>query len=879
MLAFPILLASAGAAPEFQAPQDFPAPRIVAGSLDGEFRAHGDFDADGDIDVLQFTGSVLGWTGYRVFTNDGVGNLTAGPVANFNFPAAYTSGALQPFVADFDGDGRLDFAIARDGSAAAAGEGVEFFLGDGAGSFPTRHLVAISTPRWVAVGNLDGDAAAEIAVDNTDANFDRRLGWIDFQGGVPVRLPTLLVTPGVVPSPFVFTVVDVDGNGSDDIVATANTAANFDTVQFFPSVAGVPTVGASFSMPLSMRNVNHRIHAGDLDLDGDRDLLVLKMTVTDPGPELQVYERTAIGWTQRPSQVVLTPNTTWIQPHTSVLADWNGDFLLDVVSGSSRLDVLQNVGGLVFAQGFEALSTGQQASGGAFDIDGDGDADFVGSNSILFGNGTFVLPTTEPLLVALPRVRDLEEDGDLDFVNNGQGFFLRNDGTGAFTLGQRFFPSPGGNTWGAPIAYADFDGNGRKEHLAMLFFQPFPSPMAPFTPLGMWRIEDDGNDGFLLPVAATVSPDIIPSPTAVVTNEDPNYGVADIDNDGDLDLLITGGYRENDGTGMLSTFVAAWSGRARMAGDVDGDGRLDVVSTEIVVGGTQVVVWRNTTAGFVGIHSAVVAGRANARLVDLDGDSDLDLAVAPMDVAGLHLYENLGGAFATATPLPFAKIPYIDRIGIRDLDSDGILDLVLPAQATGPLGAIYDTIAHLRGTGVALGFDRVSDYVVFGGTLGLLDIDADGDFDSVGASILRGTRAPVDSGRVRQFGEGGVGTAGIRPVLGSTGPVISTSSQDELRIVRGTAGAIAILAFGLIETTITTPFLPGLFVHVGDPEVVVLPPLAGNPALVAGGELQIPLPNLPLLAGFTVVAQVLSVDAGAPSGWAASNGLAITFGL
>jgi hypothetical protein len=857
-------------------PQDFPTPHVVIASLGGEFRAHGDFDSDGDVDLLHFAGSITGWTGYCVFTNDGSGHFTPGPVTPFQFPAAYTVGTLRPCVGDFDGDGALDFVIARDGAAAAVGEGIEFFLGDGTGAFPARVLVPIATPRWVAIGDMDGDAALEVAVDNIDANYDRRLGWIDFQGGVPVRLPTLLLTPGAVPMPFVFAVVDGDGDGNDDVVATAAAVQAHDTVQFFPTVAGVPTVGAAFTVPAVMRDVNHRIHAGDLDGDGDRDLLVLQMLPTDVGPNVQVYERTGGGWVQRPVQSVPTPGTGWIQPHATALADWNGDGRLDVLSSSARLDVLRGIGGLAFAEGFEALSTGQREGGGACDVDGDGDPDFVAGNSILLGDGSFTTAAIAALPFVPARIRDLEGDGDLDFDSNGPGSFARNDATGAFAVAGRLFPPASPDSWSAPMAWADFDGNGRPEHLVMRFHQPFPSPMAPFTPLGMWRIEEDGNDGYLAPVAATVAPDVVAAPPGATQGDDPHWGTGDADDDGDVDLLLDGGYRANDGTGMLSVFVAAYTGRGRAVADFDGDGVPDLVSTAYTPPTTTVLVWRGNGAGFTNVFGATVPGRANARFVDLDGDLDLDLAVAATDAAGLHLFENVAGTYATRAPLPFAKVLHLDRIGVGDCDGDGVLDLVVPAQAIGPLSVSYDTVARLHGTGMALGFDRMVDHLTHP-IMGLVDIDADGDLDAVGNYLLRSTRAPANHGAVRQYGAGGSGTAGIRPVLGATGPVLSTSSQDELRLVRGTAGAAGVLVFGLVEATLTTPSLPGLFVHVGDPTFVPLPPLGGNPALAGGGELVLPLPNLPL-PGLTVVAQVFVVDAAAPSGWAATNGLALTFG-
>ena len=224
-----------------QAPQDFPTPRVIAEATDGEFRAHGDFDHDGDVDLLHFRGSVLDWTGVRVFENVGDGDFVPGPETLFHFPASYTSGRLQPFVGDFDGDSNLDFVIARDGAGAALGEGLEFFFGDGSLGWSSRALLPMATPRWIAIGDIDGDAALEVAVSHIDASYQNMLSWVDVQGGVPIALPPYVLTAGVAPTVIVFDVVDVDGDGLDDIAATATAGSVVDRVQFFPTVAVLPT--------------------------------------------------------------------------------------------------------------------------------------------------------------------------------------------------------------------------------------------------------------------------------------------------------------------------------------------------------------------------------------------------------------------------------------------------------------------------------------------------------------------------------------------------------------------------------------------------------------------------------------------------------------
>ncbi len=147
-----------------QSPRDFPSAVLVPEALNGEFVGNGDFDGDGDRDLLHFTGTITSWTGVRVFRNNGGGVFTPGPVTTFAFPVPYQSPQLQPLVGDFNGDGKLDFVIKRTGSPIPTGQGIEFFLGDGAGGIAARQLLPLVGSGWIAVGNCDGDTAAEVAV-------------------------------------------------------------------------------------------------------------------------------------------------------------------------------------------------------------------------------------------------------------------------------------------------------------------------------------------------------------------------------------------------------------------------------------------------------------------------------------------------------------------------------------------------------------------------------------------------------------------------------------------------------------------------------------------------------------------------------------------
>jgi hypothetical protein len=285
---------------------------------------------------------------------------------------------------------------------------------------------------------------------------------------------------------------------------------------------------------------------------------------------------------------------------------------------------------------------------------------------------------------------------------------------------------------------------------------------------------------------------------------------ADFDGDGDKDLayvaaptnadLRSGGYlgvRLNDGKGKLGaeTRVAADDGPTHLAaGDLNRDGRPDLVVTAREITSDTVSVYLNTGSGFGPRTSYKTAGGPQAvALADLDGDGDLDVVVAgfadpqrgpgrpatgiathlnagdgslggptiygardegePFDVAtgdfnrdgrpdvavadfnfglaGQNVYVYLGtGGGALGAPALYATGPASD-IATADLDRDGDDDIAV--------GSDRATVLLATGDG---GFAAPREYAPSSGgsaqELALGELDGDGDTDiAAGPEALR----------------------------------------------------------------------------------------------------------------------------------------------
>ena len=252
---------------------------------------------------------------------------------------------------------------------------------------------------------------------------------------------------------------------------------------------------------------------------------------------------------------------------------------------------------------------------------------------------------------------------------------------------------------------------------------------------------------------------------------------ADLDGDGDQDLLVAAfGYRKAGSVLVLENRTGDWA-RPRFSPlvldprpgavralplDVNGDGRLDVVSAvaqeheEVVayvrgegLAFTPVVLWKAPHANW---------GLSGMSLADLDADGDTDVLLANGDTFDDSLLKPYHGLAwlerTTAPPGPasfayhrLAALPGPHAVEAADLDGDGDLDVVssaLVAGGGGDLDARLPAVVWLEQTGrrrferrlLKLGAPRHA-------ALAAGDYDRDGDIDIVTGNMA--TTGPMEA--------------------------------------------------------------------------------------------------------------------------------------
>ncbi|QHT69177.1 T9SS type A sorting domain-containing protein [Rhodocytophaga rosea] len=259
---------------------------------------------------------------------------------------------------------------------------------------------------------------------------------------------------------------------------------------------------------------------------------------------------------------------------------------------------------------------------------------------------------------------DYDNDNDLDILLTG----TTNDGLGISRIYKNingiFSDANAGlaGIFAGMAVWADIDNDGDQDVL----LAGTTDPSEPITRIYILE------NGIYTPAASSLTD---------VTNGSISLG--DYDNDGDLDILLTGTstsgdiatiYQNTAGTfsAIQTDNITGNSGGSVAWGDYDMDGDLDI----LITGTNGTFIYVNTQGKFTNIQAGLPAAEhGKAAWGDYDNDGDLDFILSG-NTSGILIYKNANGVFNQTETI---NLPTLTNIAISwgDYDNDKDLDILV----------------------------------------------------------------------------------------------------------------------------------------------------------------------------------------------------------
>ena len=642
-------------------------------------------------------------------------------------------GGKDVLYADLDGDNDQDLIVSGfDGATYIA-------LGDGNGDFSSQPVRIPADP--LEVGDLNGDGRFDLLANgggylvilyNLGPAADG--SW----AGFPLIDPLDCGDPGVAclsPTSSLLdaTLADLDNDDDLDILVQDG------VVKLFRNQ------GASGWNMEALDFAVWKLAAGDLNNDGRVDLIGVVGQPYNPLFFLyKVYWQQSGSYTAATAVEIPGVYSIFALPKDIALGDLNGDHWLDIIATIQQSfsdhwgGVLQiiNDGGtftpvVLVEGGFYGADIG--------DVDGDGDLDIAltaspvqthNGNSMPYpdrvllnnGAGTFDQALnlddgyTDSYGVALV---DADGDSDLDIVlahSSQTALYVNQSASG---WGMQFL---GANTDGALLA--DLDGDGDLDILQSPGSGEIEYSWRPYTI--HWN---DGQGNF--PTTTSIGnpgSSVLGGPVA-----------GDVDGDGDLDLLIWTTelprqklqiyHNQGRGNFSLSAEIDGVPGAHPYLGDLDNDGDLDYI--------TRDGVYFNDGSGAFGARAPLPGSAGGMAVGDLENDGDLDLVGSDGSQIFTYLNDGFGQFSSNLLYAPGA----VRDLALADMNGDGRLD-ILCARSGAPNHLI---IRNGDASLTVRSFSNPSSDL--NRLITASDLDSDGDLDAVVAVYAQSSVAYYNDGQ------------------------------------------------------------------------------------------------------------------------------------
>jgi hypothetical protein len=718
----------------------FAAPVSING-LDYKFAAASDLDGDGKLDLVISAGNNL--TTYRNVSSPGNFSFASGPLLQGqNSPSGVA-------INDVDGDGKADIAVSCYPTSVAS---VFRNTSDpGTLRFAARVDFPVSGGRNLLLTDLNGDHKPELVVpDAVSSSFyvlknNCTIGNISFGSA--------LTFPGYTHS--YIAAGDFDGDGKNDLVLANNEGSKVDVYRNLSTATNI-NFAAVVEFPATS---NPRgVAVSDLDGDGQTDIAIALYN-----SNLALYKN--IG---SPGNISFSPKVEYLQgifggEHMLALGDINGDGKNDaIITNEVTRRCYIHINNVTPSPFIKSFTPTIGASGTVVTITGN---NFTGVTAVTFG-GVGAASFTVNSDTSITATVSTGASGVVSVTNNFGTASLADFVYQLAPVITSFSPLKG------PIGTSVvITGNNFSSIIAgnQVYFGKVKATVTAATATSIT---------VTVPVGAT--PDAITVTTSNKTGYssqifgvtfpggassftqgsfDPRIdrplgasgSLADIDGDGKLDLVMgssttTISVARNTGTpGTISfasniSFPIGAESSGITTGDIDGDGKLDVLSWNYDYQNFSIL--RNlSTPGNISFGAAVnyptgisTTRPDDAKIVDLDLDGKPDIIVANYYSRTITVFRNLStpGNFILDSRIDYLLDGYVTGVGSTDIDGDGKPELIAAVNSVNVI-SVFKNIS-VPGT---ISFANKVDFPagIWPNGMETFDLDDDGKADLVFANI------------------------------------------------------------------------------------------------------------------------------------------------
>jgi uncharacterized repeat protein (TIGR01451 family) len=544
----------------------------------------------------------------------------------------------------------------------------------------------------IVYGDLDGDGWSDIIFGFASSGI---ISWSKNLGGIG-DWATHQMIDDQQPEVAEIHTVDIDQDGDTDILIVTTSSYNDNRVIWYENdgSGNMTTHLIDFQVDDNISGREISVHHGDMDSDGDIDIVVAYEFV-----DKIVWYRNEDGLGNFSEEIEISADI--YEPRKIELADIDGDTYLDIVvlTGNDKVYGFKNFNGL-----------------GVF-----------GNPNILINAGQ----ETGPI-----DIGDLDEDGDLDIVigviASDKIYWYENmDNTGIFSDAKIL-----SNDVDRPEALelVDIDNDNDLDLVYYAFFGG---------EIGLFRNAGNG---------------VFDDKEIIVDDLQNTYNgyvsTFDFDSDGDLDVLMTGGYDVKqfvffnaDGQGnfqgqdylnMASSYIDDF-----YAEDVNQDGDMDFLFHSGIYNSSSSnpfkissLLYNETYNQYERpeiINDSLLIGEMLIQDVDFDGVNDLTYSVFDSDTIAIQFNDGTGG-FSNPTVIQASGA--VRTILQADLNNDGFADLI--AAGNWGVDAFLEWFPRDGATPNYLAPQNINSGQTFEDIVAI-DFDNDSDIDLVTTTRTFGT--------------------------------------------------------------------------------------------------------------------------------------------